>query len=534
MLKNLGKYRIDAVLGKGAMGVVYQGFDPHIQRLVALKTIHKDLLRDHPELGLIARFKNEAQAAGRLTHPNIVAVYEYGESEEQAYIAMEYVQSTALSTLLAGERRYPRAMVMQWMTQLLGALDYAHARGVVHRDIKPDNILIGQGGQLKLTDFGIARINASTLTQVGAMVGTPCYMSPEQFRGEVVDGRADIFSCAVLLYQMLTGVRPFDGNSFELMHRITQEEALPASQRLPQLGRQYDEVLACAMAKQPEQRYASARAFLDALQQVARKEPVAASEDGTVLAHPAAMETLLSAPPPTARGQMVGQPAGQAAAQLAAARGPSPVAAAPAPSNAVAAPASTPLGPIGPLNPLDSAAPPVGSEGGSLSGLVGWASEVAPELESMLSSQIGPMARVFLKKTSAKAESLDELCSSLLQHIPTERGRNAFSSGVEQLKKKLAASQSGSLILSRPGASISPQPEVAEASTAPAAGPVLTDAEVAQAEQKLTALIGPIAKIVCKRAAGKTTDLHQFYRLVAQQIEAEGERQRFLQAHGVN
>jgi serine/threonine-protein kinase len=556
MLKSLGKYRIDAVLGKGAMGVVYQGFDPHIQRLVALKTIHKDLLRDHPELGLIARFKNEAQAAGRLTHPNIVAVYDYGESDEQAYIAMEYVPSTSLAALLAGERRYPRAMVVGWMTQLLKALDYAHARGVVHRDIKPDNLLIGQGGQLKITDFGIARISASTLTQVGAMVGTPCYMSPEQFRGEVADGRADVFSCGVLLYQMLTGVRPFDGNSFELMHKITQETAPKPSARLPQLGSNYDDLLARAMAKRPDERFQSAQAFLDALLLAHRGEVPNPHDDGTLLVSPAAMETMLSAPPRVAAA------AGAAAAGAAPARAAPPFtpptraaldtpAAAPAAAHAAAhapagiapppigvAPAPTSVAPAtrtapGSLATGSEAMPAVSDSSSSLSGLAGWASEVAPELESMLSSQVGPMARVFLKKTSAQVSSLDDLCASLLQHIPTERGRTEFSSGVEKLKKKLAATQSGSMILSRPGSVISQPPQAAPASIAPAAGPVLTEAAISATEQKLTSLIGPIAKIVCKRAANKTADLHEFYRLVAQHIDNEDERKRFLRVHNL-
>jgi serine/threonine protein kinase len=223
MLEKLGKYRIDGVLGKGAMGVVYKAFAPHIERIVALKTIHKNLLRDHQERDLIARFKNEAQAAGRLSHPNIVALYEYGESDDTAYIAMEYFLSTPLGALLQNNRPNPPAVVISWVSQLLKALEYAHARGVVHRDIKPDNLLIDRDGQLKITDFGIARIESSTLTQAGAMVGAPCYMSPEQFRGEVADCRSDVFAVGVLLHQILAGVCPFLGSSSEIMQKITHE-----------------------------------------------------------------------------------------------------------------------------------------------------------------------------------------------------------------------------------------------------------------------------------------------------------------------
>ncbi len=211
---SLGRYRIERVLGRGAMGIVYLAFDPHIERQVALKTIRDDLLgvtgTTSSTQALSARFLNEARAAGRLVHPNIVSVYDYGESDDTAFIAMEYVQGESLAARLARHAAAGTLIepgrALGWFSQLLDGLEYAHEAGVIHRDIKPANLLITQRGECKITDFGIARIDTSQLTQAGALIGTPSYMSPEQFTGDPVDARADLFSAAVVLYEIMTGV----------------------------------------------------------------------------------------------------------------------------------------------------------------------------------------------------------------------------------------------------------------------------------------------------------------------------------------
>src|SRR4249920_1475696 len=167
--ERLGKYSIVEVLGKGAMGVVYKAFDPHIRRTVALKVIRKEIIDDDQSATLIARFKNEAQAAGRLTHPGIVAVYEYGEDEAVAFIAMEYVQGKGLREYFHRGTRFGLSDVVSIMTQLLDALAYAHEAGVVHRDIKPANLIIVNNGKLKVADFGIAHLDSSNLTHTGAI-----------------------------------------------------------------------------------------------------------------------------------------------------------------------------------------------------------------------------------------------------------------------------------------------------------------------------------------------------------------------------
>src|SRR5262245_17046080 len=191
-LERLGKYEIRNALGKGAMGIVYKGYDPFIERFVAIKTIRKDLVDPDVVQQYMARFKNEARAAGRLHHPNIVAVYEYGEDETVAYIAMEYVEGAGLREFLNRHETFDFGQLVRLMTQLLDALEFAHGRGVVHRDVKPSNLIVGEGGTLKVADFGIARVDTSNLTTAGMVIGTPSYMSPEQCRGLDVDSRSDL------------------------------------------------------------------------------------------------------------------------------------------------------------------------------------------------------------------------------------------------------------------------------------------------------------------------------------------------------
>ena len=266
VLKQLGKYKVVEVIGKGAMGVVYKGYDPVLQRLVALKTVRKELVDETLAAQIIARFKNEALASGRLNHPAIVGIYDYGENKQLAYIAMEYVQGRGLRDFLARQERFGLQDVMTIMSKLLDALDYAHEHGVVHRDIKPQNIIMTPDGRLKVADFGIARIDRSNLTQVGSVMGTPAYMSPEQYAGQQVDRRSDIFSCGVVLYELLTGVKPFEGPTETVGYKICHEPHRNPSEINPQgVPEVFDAILAKALAKKAEDRYTSAREFAEAL-----------------------------------------------------------------------------------------------------------------------------------------------------------------------------------------------------------------------------------------------------------------------------
>lgn len=267
----LGKYEIRAVLGRGAMGIVYRGFDPHIEREVAIKTIRKDTVDADLAVQYLARFRNEAKAAGRLHHPNIVGVFEYGEDDDIAFIAMEFVTGTGLREYLNQRAEFDFGELVALLSQLLQALDYAHARGVVHRDIKPANLIVTAQGVLKVADFGIARIDTSNLTTAGMVIGTPSYMSPEQCRGLDTDARSDLFSVGVVLYELLTGRKPFTGNLESVAYKICHEEPPPPSQLSSlKLPAAVDGLVARALAKDPAARFPDARAFHDALRGVAQ------------------------------------------------------------------------------------------------------------------------------------------------------------------------------------------------------------------------------------------------------------------------
>lgn len=263
--RQLGKYLIRHEIGRGGMGVVYEGFDPHIERRVAIKTVSKALLTEHEAPGLMQRFKREAQAAGRLSHPNIVAVFEYGEDEELAYIAMEYVEGRGLDESLQSGTGLEPARAQQVATQLLDALHYAHGLGVVHRDIKPSNLMQTTSGQIKVCDFGLAQIESFTLTTSGTVLGTPSYMSPEQIRGEATDKRADLYSAAVVLYQALTGQRPYIADTVaSLIHAVLQGNFTPPTEARLGLDSAFDAVFARALAVKPDDRFQSATDFAQA------------------------------------------------------------------------------------------------------------------------------------------------------------------------------------------------------------------------------------------------------------------------------
>jgi serine/threonine-protein kinase len=284
-MDKLGKYLIRRELGKGAMGIVYEGFDPMIERTVAIKTIRPEQLNKSQAAEILARFKREAIAAGRLNHPHIVAIYEYGEdahagggAEPIAYIAMEFIQGRELRDYFEANERFPLPAVERIMGEILDALEHAHARGVIHRDMKPANVILLDEGAVKVADFGIARLESSELTQAGAVLGTPAYMSPEQFLGQPVDKRSDIFSCGIILYQFLTGEKPFTGTITTIMYKVLTEEPLAPSMLNSTLPPVWDAIVRKAMAKKPAERYQSAQEFAAAIRAV-----VAADAEATLI-----------------------------------------------------------------------------------------------------------------------------------------------------------------------------------------------------------------------------------------------------------
>jgi serine/threonine-protein kinase len=263
--EKIGKYTIERLIGRGGMSVVYQGRDPEIQRQVALKVVEKTLLEENERHIILTRFKYEAQAAGRLIHPRIVTIFEYGEDEVNAFIAMELVRGDSVHELLLREPQPALERVRDVVLPLLDALEYSHDQGVIHRDIKPSNILIGENDQIKVSDFGIARIESSALTQYGLVVGTPFYMSPEQCMGEDTDARTDIYSAGVIAYELLTGRRPFPGkgSNASVMREVLDHTAPNVSEFRPNLTGQMDYVIQKVLAKNTEDRYQTALEFAD-------------------------------------------------------------------------------------------------------------------------------------------------------------------------------------------------------------------------------------------------------------------------------
>ena len=243
------------------MGVVYKAFDPAIHRQVAIKTITKSVMDPSELQYAIARFRHEAQAVGRLTHPRIAAIYDYGEDENLAYIVMELVHGRSLYDHLQNKAKFDLAEIGEIIRQLLDGLGYAHAQGVVHRDIKPSNLRINDDGRIKISDFGIAHLDTSSLTQVGEIMGSPGYMSPEQFSGDEPDARTDLYATGVIAYELLAGRKPFTGSNVEIMRQVIGERPPNPSEFNPQISAQLDWATHKALAKKREDRFQSAREF---------------------------------------------------------------------------------------------------------------------------------------------------------------------------------------------------------------------------------------------------------------------------------
>ena len=257
----IGKYEIQSVLGRGANSVVYKAFDPGIARAVAIKAITKSRLAAGEIKHVMERFRHEAQAVGRLTHPRIVQIYEYGEDDEIAFIVMELVHGKTIAQHLKQEVHYEIPEVGAIVSQLLDGIGHAHRQGVVHRDVKPSNIMINRDGGIKIGDFGIARIESSNLTRLGDVLGTPHYMAPEQFLGAESDALADLYSIGVIAYELATGKRPYTGSAASIMQQVLNEQPPLPSHLNPRLTPLMDRVLSKALSKKREERFQDAREF---------------------------------------------------------------------------------------------------------------------------------------------------------------------------------------------------------------------------------------------------------------------------------
>jgi serine/threonine protein kinase len=469
----LGRYRIERVLGRGAMGIVYLAFDPHIERPVALKTIRDDLLgvsgTHSSTQGLSARFLNEARAAGRLVHPNIVSVYDYGESDDTAFIAMEYVQGESLAARLARHAAAGTLIeptrALGWFSQLLDGLEYAHEAGVIHRDIKPANLLIAQRGECKITDFGIARIDASQLTQAGALIGTPSYMSPEQFTGDPVDARADLFSAAVVLYEIMTGVCPFVGTASAVMRHILDDDPRLPSECVPGLPSYLDAMLMKALAKRPEGRYACAREWREALRgHVAAEQSDDA--DRTIIAFAEPLTTLEPPPPET-----------------------------------------------------------------SLELPSRWSNTLVAQLEQRLATHVGPMASFLVRRAASQAHDVAQLRDRLAQHFRTDEARADFNALLIRLSAEPVEGRPAEPAGSSPGRAASRSAVAPSAPSSPSQT-VLDDALLQDMTRSLATYLGPIARVVSSRAAAQARDIDDFMERVSSSVTNPKDQDKLRQELG--
>lgn len=305
-ISHLGRYQIISELGQGAMGVVYKATDPLIDRIVAIKTINLGLAQEEKD-EYEGRFYQEAKAAGRLSHPNIVTIYDVGKSGEVAYIAMEFLQGRELRDILNDGQTLPVRQVLDIVIQVALGLAYAHEHGIVHRDVKPSNIMVIRDGHVKITDFGIARMeSASVRTQTGMVLGSPKYMSPEQVMGKLIDQRSDIFSLGVMLYEMLTGKAPFVGENVNaIMYQTLNGVPPPPCTVNSEVPDMLNFIVAKALAKGLDDRYQNAKDFADDLR-ICRDALVRA--DGNVEAKPS-MPERRAAPRVDESGEPVPLPA---------------------------------------------------------------------------------------------------------------------------------------------------------------------------------------------------------------------------------
>jgi eukaryotic-like serine/threonine-protein kinase len=502
----IGSYPVRGLIGTGSMGMVFLGHDPVIDRPVAIKTIHRRLLETAgTEQNVAARFRVEAQAAGRLNHRNIVSVYQFGEDAENAFIVMEYVAGHSLRDYLKRSERFSVSEVQCLMGQLLDALHFAHERGVVHRDIKPANLIVADDGRLKITDFGIARTESSQVTRANAVVGSPGYIAPEQYTGDAQDRRVDVFSAGVLLYQLLTGSLPFSGSDESIMYQIVYEQHQPLEVRSgdPALA-VFEPIIVRALAKDPAQRFASARAFAEALQALSA-EPVAEMLPRNRLMPPRPRAGAAPAASAAGPGSSAGSSAG---ARSGSGAGPAPVSGFGPGSSPGSGPAS------GGSHP---SVPPVPT---------GWDETALAGLERELARHVGPVARVLVRRAARGQTELEAVRRAvagaitdpvmrerfLADHSPTSPGTGPRSS----------ASGFGSSLFGHSafGASgFGGQNSAAPADpSAGLNGSALQADDVAKASAALTRLLGPIAKVMVKQCAARSSTRDQLVARVLEQL----------------
>ena len=459
--ERLGKYSITEVLGEGAMGVVYKGFDPDIKRTVAIKTIRRQFGVSGEGVSAAARFRNEAVAAGRLTHPGIVAVYDFGEHEDVAFIAMEFVEGKTLAHYLSSRVRFTDEDIPGVICQVLDAVEHAHEAGVWHRDIKPANIIMAKNGKLKVADFGIARIEDAGLTQANVMIGTPTYMAPEQFLGTSMDKRVDVYACGVLLYILLTGKPPFSGPQEQLMYKVVHEPpVLPSQVEGANRPHFYDAIITKALAKNPDQRFPDTASFRDAVQRGVGQPFDTTVWERTLIGVAEKVPAQVKTPGTGSRSGVT----------------------------------NTPTNTSGSWTQLPDH----------------WDKAVLKEAEASLAKLVGPLASVLVKRAARECADLPSLYAKLAEQVTNPQAKTAFLERATSITSIKGGSSSGTR------------------SAPPPNGAPLSDALVDAAAKLLANHVGPIAKVMAKKTAARTTDRDAFFVLLADAVTDSAARQKLL------
>ena len=453
-VQSIGRYRVDGLLGTGAMGDVYRAYDPVIDRPVAIKVVRTELAAGSGSEQWLQRFRREARAAGRRFHPNIVAILDFGEDDGMPFLAMEYIDGRSLDGILKASGPLDPARSVAVITQVLSALGFAHQNGIVHRDVKPSNIMVLNSGEVKVADFGIARIDTSEFTIVGDLLGTPAYMAPEQFAGAPVDKRTDLFAAGVILFEMLTGVKPFRGKSITEIISFMETRGPEDIRALnPAVPDSLKRVITKALAFDPARRYADAAEFSKAIieafpirpdetpvrselpisdtrvvnAEVAETAPEGAiwrpellreiEHDLATFIGPMAAIALKRAIRQTndiralydLLGRQVVNPRDQAEFLARGQR------------RAAPDPASRPQSTPTPPSTTQTKAEPKPDQGITSPGLANIAA-----VESNLARYVGPIAKILIRRELEKHETLDKFYRALAAHIPNELDRERF------------------------------------------------------------------------------------------------------------
>jgi len=459
--QTIGKYEIRGLIGRGGMGVVYRGYDQDIDRLVAIKVLHPHL----NEEGLLQRFRQEARAAARCVHRNIVAVFDFGATGGLPFIAMEYVAGIDLRSFLKADGALTVRQSCEIILQVLAALEFAHSHGVVHRDIKPGNVLLLEDGLVKVADFGVAKIDSSDLTSMGQMIGTPSYMSPEARAGVEVDVRSDLFSVGVMMLELICGAR------HERPERLS--EGVGSMLAKSSLGDgecvRFSELLDKAMAHDPAERFDSARAFSDALKAILAPNAVYQPDTQDLAA--TVIET---------REQYL--------------------------HRAKAASLKSNSALHTPVTSLSLTA------------------EATSELSKVLSPYLGPVAPLLIRKASSECETLDELVGRLSDKIPSGDERRQFINALRQHGTISGVrAGTGSSILG--GASSATGSQSSHGSVS---APAFTPEQLDRITKEVVLYLGPLASRVVKNTAKRATDISSLYQMLAEQIKNAHDRQAFL------